>query len=115
MFKVLHEETDILYDSSCAYIPSALHGEEGAQQLWPFTMDYGYDGVNQKVKGHYPGLWELPINQLIKTNTTCDPFCKTELAMYPYPGMSREVVQEGLQFNLERNLKGSRAPLGTYY
>jgi hypothetical protein len=33
--------------------------------------------------------------------------------MYPYAGQSRKAVQNGLQFNLQRNLKGSRAPLGT--
>jgi hypothetical protein len=86
MFRVLNKETDILYDSSCAVIPSAQHSQEGAQQVWPFTMDYGFDGVNQKVTGHYPGLWEVPINPIIKTDTTCDPFCKVrECTPHPLP------------------------------
>jgi len=58
-------ELEYLYDSSFSTSPLT--------NIWPFTLDYGFPiEINPKltVSGVYPGLWEIPIYELLNLNDT---------------------------------------------
>jgi len=124
LFQVLHEGK-FLYDSSATV---TLNGDKtserpwGTQQIWPFTLDHGIGGCPEGsstacTDGSFPGLWEVPINPIltpVADGEQCNPNCKIELAMYPFAGKTEEEVASGFNYNLQRNMNGSRAPFGIY-
>jgi len=64
---IYHDICDLefLYDSSFSTTP--------LNNVWPFTLDYGFPvELNPKftVSGVYPGLWEIPIYELLNQDNT---------------------------------------------
>ncbi|XP_015437349.1 PREDICTED: uncharacterized protein LOC107192572 [Dufourea novaeangliae] len=81
--------------------------------LWPYTLDHrpphGCVGTEQHCPTRaYPGLWELPLNQIWAGGYSCPRLdsCSSEL--------SGEDVYRILMLNFKRHYLSNRAPLGLH-
>ena len=102
-----------IYDASVPIPRSGGGCTECSEYIWPYTLDYGAghcDPSDRCPTNSYPGLWEIPLNSILKTGTTCAQNCDIELLMTPYEGQDSQAVADGLKWNLERNYNSTRAP-----
>ncbi|XP_051176820.1 chitin deacetylase 1 isoform X1 [Leptopilina boulardi] len=81
--------------------------------IWPYTLDYKIShrcvGPSQVCPTRsYPGIWEIPLNQLILGDYTC-PTVETCPA-----NLSGEDVYKILMLNFKRHYLSNRAPLGLH-
>ncbi|XP_046434302.1 chitin deacetylase 1 [Neodiprion fabricii] len=82
--------------------------------IWPYTLDHqpphpcGSPGQLCPTRS-YPGLWEIPINQLLLGNYTCTMIdsCTRDL--------SGEEIYRMLTVNFNRHYLQNRAPYGLYF
>ncbi|XP_011151123.1 uncharacterized protein LOC105190208 [Harpegnathos saltator] len=82
--------------------------------LWPYTLDYRPPHPCVRVgqlcpTRSYPGIWELPLNQLLAGDYTCTTVdsCPSDL--------SGEEVYKMLMLNFKRHYLTNRAPLGLHF
>jgi hypothetical protein len=81
--------------------------------VWPYTLDSGKTPDNTYLgfpRGAYPGLWELPVNELMTSNTGYGSVTGLDYNMWISKRMSRQQVVETLKANLEIRMKGGNAP-----
>ncbi|KAK0171255.1 hypothetical protein PV328_009005 [Microctonus aethiopoides] len=82
--------------------------------IWPYTMDYQAPhecaGTGQLCPTRsYPGIWELPLNQLLAGDFPCEMMehCPTNL--------TGEEIYKMLMLNFKRHYLSNRAPLGLHF
>ncbi|XP_026299909.1 uncharacterized protein LOC725391 isoform X3 [Apis mellifera] len=81
--------------------------------VWPYTLDYKppHNCVDLEQfcpTRAYPGLWELPLNQLLAGQYTC-----TRMDSCP-SDLSGEEIYKILMLNFKRHYLSNRAPLGLH-
>lgn len=82
--------------------------------LWPYTLDHKIPhpcvGIKQACPTRsYPGLWELPMNQLETNDFTC-----AMVDSCPITVSGSEIFQM-LMHNFKRHYMSNRAPYGLYF
>ena len=82
--------------------------------IWPYSMDHRPPhkcmGTKQRCPSRaYPGLWELPLNQLSIEDFTC-----AMVDSCP-PQLSGEDIYRMLAMNFKRHYNSNRAPYGLYF
>ncbi|XP_043513906.1 chitin deacetylase 1 isoform X1 [Frieseomelitta varia] len=104
---LMMSEFGFVYDSSMVAPFSNL-------PVWPYTLDYRPPHscvARQQLcpTRAYPGVWELPINQLLAGQYTCARMdsCPSDL--------SGEDVYKILTLNFKRHYLSNRAPLGLHF
>ncbi|CAK9828749.1 Chitin deacetylase 1 [Anthophora retusa] len=103
---LMMSEFGFMYDSS-------MVAPFSNQPVWPYSLDYRtpHDcvGPDQVCPTRaYPGLWELPLNQLLAGEYTC-----TRIDSCP-SNLSGEDVYKLLMLNFKRHYLSNRAPLGLH-
>ncbi|KMQ52967.1 chitin deacetylase [Chitinispirillum alkaliphilum] len=108
-------ERGYIYD--CSMVSDS--GDDGANHLWPFTLDYGHP-CDSSV-GRFPGLWELPCY-----NYALPPGLRGKAGASSIPGLDYNVwthkkyggaeftspeFTEILKYNLDQRIHGNRAPM----
>lgn len=86
---------------------------------WPYTLDAGKDTTHAYQTlptGSYPGLWELPVNELQTTTTSNTAVTGLDYNMWILGKMTKKQVVDILKANLDIRMKGgnaaaNRAPL----
>ncbi|CAG5108914.1 Similar to CDA1: Chitin deacetylase 1 (Bombyx mori) [Cotesia congregata] len=82
--------------------------------LWPYTLDYkiphqcGSTGQMCPTRS-YPGLWELPLNQLLSGEYTCSMVDDCPISL------SGEEIYNMLMLNFKRHYVSNRAPIGLHF
>jgi hypothetical protein len=100
-------EQKFRYDCSIEH----FYGQTGF--VWPYTLDDGKTMANTYLgfpQGKYPGLWELPVNELQTSNMGFGSVTGLDYNMWISKRMSRQQVVETLKTNLEIRMKGGNAP-----
>nr|XP_012153782.1 PREDICTED: uncharacterized protein LOC100882646 isoform X3 [Megachile rotundata]XP_012153793.1 PREDICTED: uncharacterized protein LOC100882646 isoform X3 [Megachile rotundata] len=89
--------------------------------IWPYTLDHKppHDCVGPEQlcpTRAYPGLWELPINQLLAGNyhCSCQDYVCTKMDTCS-SNLSAEDVYGILMLNFKRHYHSNRAPFGLHF
>jgi len=103
---LMMREFGFVYDSS---IPAPV----SKIPLWPYTLDYK---IPHKCIGNrlcpsrsFPGIWEMPLNQLIMEDFSC-----AMVDSCP-PYFTSDETYEMFMDNFRRHHESNRAPLGLYF
>ena len=106
-------EQKFRYDSSIEH----YYGVGGFD--WPYTLDGGKDSSHAyltRPAGNYPGLWEMPFNELMLDTTGYTAVTGLDYNMWIAKKMGRKQFVDVMKANLDIRLKGgtsaaNRAPL----
>jgi len=103
---LMMKEFGFVYDSS---IPAPLSDPP----LWPYTLDYKIPhkciGRRKCPSRSFPGIWELPLNQLVFEEYGC-----AFVDSCP-PYFSQEEIFNIFMTNFHRHYNSNRAPIGLYF
>ncbi|XP_071571775.1 chitin deacetylase 1 isoform X2 [Temnothorax nylanderi] len=82
--------------------------------FWPYTLDYRPPHPCVRAgqlcpTRSYPGIWELPLNQLLANDYTCSTVDSCP------PDLSGEDVYKMLMLNFKRHYLTNRAPFGLHF
>ena len=103
---LMMREFGFVYDSSMAAPPSD-------PPIWPYTLDYKMPhkclGDRQCPSRSFPGIWEMPLNQIRMEDYSC-----AMVDSCPHYFSENELV-EILKSNFQRHYNSNRAPLGLYF
>jgi hypothetical protein len=100
-------EQKFRYDSSIEH----YYGVGGF--VWPYTLDTGKDATHTyltKPSGKYPGLWEMPINELMMDTTGYTAVTGLDYNMWISKRMTRKQFVDVMKANLDLRLKGGNSP-----
>lgn len=92
---------------------SVEHYNAGDGFLWPYTLDDGKDPKHTYMTpptGKYPGLWELPVNQLAQAATGYQAITGFDYNLWISSKMSKQQVLDILKVNLVLRMKGGMMP-----
>jgi hypothetical protein len=95
------------------YDCSVEHYNDGSGFIWPYTLDNGKDPKHTYMtppNGKYPGLWELPVNQLSLAATGYQAITGLDYNMWVNAKMTGDQVLETLKINLILRMKGGMMP-----
>jgi len=99
-------EFGFVYDSS---LPAPLSDPP----VWPYTLDYKIPhkciGRRQCPSRSFPGIWEVPLNQLVFDDYSC-----AMVDSCP-PYFSSDEILDIFMTNFNRHYSTNRAPLGLYF
>jgi len=103
---LMMKEFGFVYDSS---IPAPMSDPP----LWPYTLDYKIPhkciGRRKCPSRSFPGIWELPLNQLVFEEYGC-----AFVDSCP-PYFSQDEIFDIFMVNFQRHYSSNRAPLGLYF
>lgn len=80
---------------------------------WPYTLDKGKDATHSymvKPSNDYPGLWELPVNELQLDTTGYSAVTGLDYNMFIVKLMSKQQALDVLKANLTIRMKGGLSP-----
>jgi hypothetical protein len=100
-------EQKFRYDSSIEH----YYGTNGFD--WPYTLDGGKDMSHTyltKPTGSYPGLWEMPVHELMLDTTGYAAVTGFDYNMWIAKKMSRKQFVDVMKANLDLRLKGGNSP-----
>ena len=105
-FQAIVEET-FKYDCSVE------HYNDGSGFLWPYTLDNGKDPKHTYMTpptSKYPGLWELPVNQLQTAASGYQAITGLDYNLWVVGKMTKQQVVDTLKVNLILRMKGGMMP-----
>jgi len=100
-------EQKFRYDSSIEH----YYGVGGFD--WPYTLDAGKDATHAyqtRPTGNYPGLWEMPVNELMLDTTGYAAVTGLDYNMWISKKMSRKQFVDVMKANLDIRMKGGTSP-----
>jgi hypothetical protein len=100
-------EQKFRYDSSIEH----YYGVGGFD--WPYTLDAGKDMTHTYLTNpqkSYPGLWEMPVNELMLNTTGYSAVTGLDYNMWIVMKMNRRQFVDTLKANLDIRLKGGTSP-----
>jgi hypothetical protein len=100
-------EQKFRYDSSIEH----YYGVGGFD--WPYTLDHGKDATHAYQTfptGSYPGLWEMPVNELMLDTTGYTAVTGLDYNMWIAKKMTRKQFVDTLKANLDIRMKGGTSP-----
>ncbi|HVR64214.1 MAG TPA: polysaccharide deacetylase family protein [Polyangia bacterium] len=92
---------------------SVEHYNDGSGFVWPYTLDNGRDPKHTYMTppaGKYPGLWEMPVNQLSEAATGYQAITGFDYNLWIVAKMSKQQVLDILKVNLILRMQGGMMP-----
>lgn len=102
-----------MVEQSFRYDCSVEHYNDGTGFIWPYTLDNGKDPKHTYMTpptGKYPGLWEMPVNQLQEMATGYVAITGFDYNLWINAKMSKQQVLDILKLNLVLRMKGGMMP-----
>jgi Polysaccharide deacetylase len=100
-------EQKFRYDSSIEH----YYGVGGFD--WPYTLDAGKDATHAyqtRPTASYPGLWEMPVNELMLDTTGYTAVTGLDYNMWISKKMTRKQFVDVMKANLDIRMKGGTSP-----
>jgi len=100
-------EQKFRYDSSIEH----YYGVGGFD--WPYTLDAGKDATHAyqtRPTASYPGLWEMPVNELMLDTTGYAAVTGLDYNMWISKKMTRKQFVDVMKANLDIRMKGGTSP-----
>jgi len=102
-----------IVEQNFRYDCSVEHYNAGNGFIWPYTLDNGKDGMHTYMTppaGKYPGLWEMPVNQLAQAATGYQAITGFDYNLWVSAKLSKQQVLDILKVNLVLRMKGGMMP-----
>jgi hypothetical protein len=102
-----------IVEQNFKYDCSVEHYNDGSGFVWPYTLDDGKDPKHTyqtPPAGMYPGLWEMPVNQLQTAATGYQAITGFDYNLWVSSHLGRQQVVDILKVNLILRMKGGMMP-----
>ena len=103
-------DVGFVYDCSVEHYVDLTHGA----YVWPYTLDGGKHSestYNTTPHGKYPGLWELPVYQILLDDGGTNAITGFDYNMWAQSKMSKSTALNAFKASLAHRMKTNRAPL----